>query len=39
VLSGAILGVIAAAIVINLGVMAFIIVPPMIGRRSPLNAE
>ena len=33
------LAVIAAAIVVNLGVMAIIIVPPMIGRRSPLGGD
>ena len=37
--SGAIRWVIAAAIIINIGVMAVIIVPPVIGRRSPLSAD
>ena len=37
--SGAILLVIAAAIVINLAVMAVIIVPPIIGRKSPFTSD
>lgn len=37
--SGAVLEVIAAAIVVNLAVMAVIIVPPMFGRQSPLTSE
>ena len=37
--SEAVLQVIAAAILVNLAVMAVIIVPPMVGRRSPLASD
>jgi len=37
--TGAALAVIAVAIVINLAVMAVIIVPPLLGRRSPLTSD
>ncbi|MBI3745497.1 MAG: GGDEF domain-containing protein [Chloroflexi bacterium] len=37
--TGAALAVIAVAIVINLAVMAAIVVPPILGRRSPLASD
>src|SRR4029077_12390195 len=37
--TGALLAVIAAAIVVNLVVMAVIVVPPMVGRQSPLTSD